>query len=405
MSHAPRTRFSALGLLLALGTASLPAQTRPTIVLDRGAREFPQTFSKVAQLVELRDGRALLLDTGESALLLVDMVANTSRKVSRQGGGPLEYQSPGLLLGGVPDTLLYLDMMQQRFLLLSPTATPLGTARFGSGDSEQRLAGMMPSTTDSRGRVYGVTTGFSMVEPGGKTRTMPTIADTVEVQRLDRKSGKTTTLTRIRNVASQMKPKIEPSSTGIKLTMTAPDGQPSDAWAALPDGRVAVLRDGVYQVRFVTDAGKETPGPVIAYVAVPITPTERKAMVDSLRAAMDKMVTASQKSFSAAAGASRKAPPKIEAIVLEPSKWAATKPAYISLVSAPDGRLWVALSGPTGSRTVRFDVLSGTGALLAHIQLAPGESLAGIGRGTVYTIRMDEDDLQYLRRYQLPVLK
>jgi hypothetical protein len=201
-----------------------------------------------------------------------------------------------------------------------------------------------------------------------------------------------------------MKPKIEPNGTGIKMTMTAPDGRSSDAWTVLPDGRVAVLRDGVYQVRFVTDAGRETLGPVIPYVAVPITATERKAMVDSLRAGMDKMITASRKAFSAAA-ASGKAPPKFEAEVLEPSQWATTKPAYTALLSAPDGRLWVALSGPTGSRTVRFDVLSGTGALLAHIQLAPGETLAGIGRGTVYTVRMDEDDLQYLRRYQLPTLK
>lgn len=391
-----------LCLFLALGASALPAQTRPTIILDKGAWEYPESFSKLTQLVELRDGRILLLDTEESTLLLVDPKRNSSSPVSRKGGGPLEYQFPGLLLGSAPDTLLYLDMMQQRFLLLSSTAIPLGTARFGSGANEARLAEMMPSTTDARGRAYGVTTGFAVVEPSGKSRVMPTIADTVEVQRLDRKSGKTTTLTRVRNPISQSKPRVEMSGTGVKMTLTAPNFFPTDAWAALPDGRVAVLRDGIYQVRFVTEAGTETLGPVVPYVKIPVTATERKMVMDSMRTAMNKMLSGQERAMGAAGG---KAGPKLEAEVLEPATWAAFKPAYIELLSSPDGRLWVTLSRPADTRSTRLDLLSGTGALLAHIELASGESVIGLGRGTVYTVRKDDDDLQYLKRYTLPPLK
>ncbi|MES2305275.1 MAG: hypothetical protein V4558_07195 [Gemmatimonadota bacterium] len=396
--------FALAAAASATAIAALPAQTRPTLVLDKGAVEYQESFSKVSQVIELRDGRVLLLDSGEGDLLVVDLTRKSSAKVSRQGAGPLEYRSPGILLGSVADTLLYLDMMQGRFLLLSSTATPLGTARFGSAETGANLSGIMPTAMDSRGRVYGATTGFSMAT-GGANRAMPNIADTVEIQRLDRKTGKTATLTRIRNVTSQMKPKIEPDGAGMKLTMTAPDGQAMDAWTVLPDGRVAVLRDGVYRVHLVADGGKEVLGPVIPYVAVPITATERKAIVDSMRAATDRMMTASRKAFSAAAGASGKAPPKFEAVVLEPAKWATAKAAYTGITSSPDGLLWVSLSSPTGSRTQRFDVLSGAGALLAHVQLASGESLVGWGRGTIYTMRMDEDDLQYLRRYTLPAMK
>jgi hypothetical protein len=66
--------------------------------------------------------------------------------------------------------------------------------------------------------------------------------------------------------------------------------------------------------------------------------------------------------------------------------------------------LWVALSAPTGAKVSRLDVLDAAGTLLAHVQLAPGERIVGFGRGTVYTIRTDDDDLQYLRRYILPKL-
>ncbi|MEO5799574.1 MAG: hypothetical protein ABIZ70_11570 [Gemmatimonadales bacterium] len=398
-------RCTALITLAGGAVAVLPAQNRPTFVLDKGAVEFPESFSKVSQVVELRDGRVLLLDAGEGSLLAVDFAKKSSTKVSRQGGGPLEYRAPGFLLGSAADTLIYFDMMQSRFLLLSSAAAPLATARFGSGASEAMLSGMMPSAMDARGRIYGVTSGFSMGASDAKSRTMPNIADTVEIQRLDRRSGATTTLARIRNITSRMKPKVEPDGAGMKLTMTAPDGQAMDAWTVLPDGRIAALRDGIYRVHFLADGGKDVLGPEIPYVAVVVTASERKAIVDSMRLGMERMMAASRKAFSAAAGASGKAAPKFEAVVLEPAKWAATKAAYTNIISSPDGLLWVSLSGPTGSRVQRFDVLNGTGALLAHVQLASGESIVGWGHGTIYTIRMDDDDLQYLRRHTLPVLK
>lgn len=407
MLHLNTHRLTLVCLLLALGAAALPAQSPPTIILDKGAREFPETFSKVEQLVELRDGRLLLLDTGESALMLVDMQRNTTTKVSRKGGGPLEYQSPGLLLGSVSDTLFYFDMMQARLLLLSPTATPIATTPLSRGDGMEMLMKAMPSATDSKGRMYGQTMGLAMADPATKTTTMPTFADTIEIQRLDRNSGKPTTLARIRNPVSQSKPKVEMSGSTVKVTMTAPSFFPSDAWAVLPDGRVAVLHNGVYQVHFVSEAGKVTPGPVVPYTPIPVTAAEKKSVVDSLRIAVDKGMAESRKAMASmgSAGGREVQMPKMEVVILDPAKWAATKPAYVAMTSSPDGRLWVTLSRAAGSRTTRYDVLSGTGALLAHVQIAAGERVAGFGRGAIYTVKLDEDDLQTLKRYTLRALK
>jgi len=164
-----------------------------------------------------------------------------------------------------------------------------------------------------------------------------------------------------------------------------------------------VLRDGVYRVHFIASGRPETLGPLIPFTPVPVTAAERKGLVDSLRASMDKSAATMRKSFSQAGGAAGMKF-TVEARVLEPVTWATNKPPYTAISSSPDGHLWVALSAPAGNKVGRMDMLDAAGTLLAHVQLAPGERFAGLGRGTVYTIRTDDDDLQYLRRYTLPKL-
>jgi hypothetical protein len=58
-----------------------------------------------------------------------------------------------------------------------------------------------------------------------------------------------------------------------------------------------------------------------------------------------------------------------------------------------------------GEKRPLYEVLNGKGALVTRVQLAAGERLVGLGRGTVYTTRTDEDGLQYLRKYVLPKLQ
>lgn len=407
-------RATAASLLLALiASTSAPAQARPVpvISLDRGATEFAESFSQLSTLVESPDGRLIVLDSKEKELRLVDLAHATATRVSRLGGGPLEYQVPGALLLGATDTIIYFDMMQRRFLLLSSGGVPLKTLPYGSkavaGSPDQMqslMSQMIPAYGDAKGRLYGVTMGMSLGGlDKGSAPAMPSFADSVEIQALDRRSGQVTTLARIRSPMAQASPKIEMAGATVRMTVTAPDFRAGTAWAVLPDGRLAVLRDGFYRVHFIAPGRAETLGPLIPYAPVPVTASERKSVVDSLRASMDKTLAAMQKSVSQAGGGANSMP-KFEARVLEPTTWATSKPAYNALMSSPDGRLWVALSTPTGTKISRLDVLDGAGALLAHVQLAPGERFVGLGRGTVYTVRTDEDDLQYLRRYTLPKL-
>ena len=399
-----RLLFPALALTVVVA-GSAPAQARvPVITLDRGAKEFAESFSAITQVLELRSGSLLVLDDGEKELRLVDLARGTMRPVGRQGGGPLEYKVPGLLLPGAADTASYYDAMQQRLLLVSPQGTVLRTAPLGvTGDVASMISRMQPAGTDAAGHIYGQTTGMKMPTPQSGTQgPMPTFADTIQIQSLDLRSGKTTRLATIRSPVAKLAPKMEMAGRNVKLIVTAPDFSPQDVWTALPDGRVAMMRDGLYQVRFVAAGRAETKGPLIPSVAIPVTAREKKALVDSVRKVMDSIMAQATKQSAAAGG--QGAAPSFTADVLEPPRWPAYKPPYMSLQSSPDGRLWVSLSQPTGNQATKFDVLNSAGALIAQVVLAPGERFVGLGRGTVYTVRKDEDDLQYVRKYVLPKL-
>ena len=65
------------------------------------------------------------------------------------------------------------------------------------------------------------------------------------------------------------------------------------------------------------------------------------------------------------------------------------------------GQTWVLRTNRADDKVPAFDVFDGTGKLVGRITLAPGTRLVGFGNGTMYTIRVDDDDLQYLQRHRL----
>jgi hypothetical protein len=70
-----------------------------------------------------------------------------------------------------------------------------------------------------------------------------------------------------------------------------------------------------------------------------------------------------------------------------------------ALAFSNDGYLWVRRTGPAGQPPT-YDVIDRAGNLAAKVVLPQRTRLAGFGNGTVYTVRLDEDDLQYLQRHR-----
>ena len=69
---------------------------------------------------------------------------------------------------------------------------------------------------------------------------------------------------------------------------------------------------------------------------------------------------------------------------------------------APNGTLWVRRTGPAGQPPT-YDLIDATGHVTQRVVLPKKSQVVGFGaNNTLYVVRIDEDDLQYLDRYRLP---
>ncbi len=394
---------------VALSASPIMAQRAvPTISLDKGASEFPEPFTEIRGMVELRDGRLLLLDFQEKEIRLVDYAKGTMAPAARVGQGPVEFSPTGTFLRGSSDSALYADVAQRRFLVFSPAGVPVRTIPYvGVSDPMMVLSQVQPIAIDASGLVYGQSIGIKIPAEGAASP-IPTFLDSAIVQRSNIRTAQVDTIGRVRSPMAQSRPQMEMSGSSMKMVMTAPDFRGTDTWTVLPDGRVAILRDGEYRVRFVKPGSAEVLGPPVPFTAIPITAAMRSEAMDTVRNQLKVMLARQTKAMDEMRSQPGRADmqiPNFQIEVKEPASWAANLPPYTTIQSSPDGLLWVTTLKSISDAGENMDILSGSGALIAHLKLAPKEKLVGLGRGTAYTVRTDSDDLQHLRRYTLPPLR
>jgi hypothetical protein len=382
------------GAILIACAAPVAAQAPPPVVLKTPLAEHDEPLSQATSLLELADGRVLVADTKDRLLLLYDFAKGTATPVSRQGAGPLEYQFPsGIFAAG--DSILVIDLMQQRALVLDRSAKPLRSHRLVStGDAITTLVRLGTIVAvDGRGAFYSETRGMTMV-PGQ----MPTMSDTVALVRW--KSLGTSGDTIATRVDPAPMPKMSGNPTdGMSVKLPIMALQPRDAWAIFTSGVVAIARAADYHSEWVDVAGARRVGPRVTYAPIVVTEAD-KARVR--RTAREEAERGLKLGTSMAAGSGQKMP-RITLDLEEPGSWPRVKPPFTAVRAAPDGRLWVARS-QAGSRDVtEYDVLAPGGKLERRVQFPPRVTLLGFGKGmVVYGVRKDEDDLHYLQRYRLP---
>jgi len=390
-----------LVLVAAFAPVVAAAQAAPVITLSKPAVELAEPMSNVLTAIELKDGRLLLLDDKDKALRLIDLAKGTVADAARQGAGPLEFQPQGTFIPYTGDTTLYFDFMQRRYLVFDPKGKPVRTTGGSADQSPTAILNMLvPRAADTKGAIYGTGIGMRMGAQGVPDPNRM-FSDTVAIERYDLKSGRRDTLARVQNPASTVAPKMQMGEGRLTMQFTPPNYAPIDLWGVLPDGRVVALRSGAYQLQIRGLDGRWTKGPVLSYTPVAVTAGEKQAIRDSMRVQLDrqKKVAQDQMRDAVARSGSSQPVPSLEFELVEPESWPAQKPAYTNLLVAPDGFVWVSQSRPTASKLERFDILDGTGARRAQVTMPAGERVIALGRGAVYTVRVDEDELQYIRKY------
>jgi hypothetical protein len=360
------------------------AQTVPTTRLSKPDVTFTEPFSQIIGLREIAGGRVIISDGTEDHVALLDFAAGDMKSIGRQGGGPGEYGSPGPLLALTADTTIMPDFGNRRALLIGPggEVSSLPLRDFGSSV-------LVPRWSDGRGRLYGQAPLMLTGAPGGGA---PQIPDSMPVLRWDRATDRLDTVLMVPNPMAGGGGAVTMMVRGAGGARPLGGSRqrafyPADVWAVVPDGRIALVRADDYHVEWIGANGRKTVGPTIPYERIKVTKADQDEWIKT-RASGTRMVVNGR----------RMTPPPIDPKDVD---WAEYKPPFASSVAVtPEGELWVPRSQPAGAKGPLYDVFDSRGGLVRQVRLPEGRRLVGFGRGTLYAVHKDADDLEWLERYR-----
>ncbi len=371
---------------LVLCTARLAAQQpRAARPLPPANAELEEPWSGPLQLVELRGGELLVHDGREKRLVVASFRTQELREASREGSGPTEFRSVMGMWRVPGDSVHVMDFMQQRMLVLDPAGRARRTDKFlGAGDAMALARRPVTRELDARGRWYGEGRDLRVAE--GKL----SFGDSAAIVRIDPATGRADSLAKMLNVFRA--PEV---GAGGAVRMRVPGYPKQDIWGVFSDGRVIVLRGAGYVPEIIAPDGKRSRGTPLPYPRLPVTDADRRAMMDSVRRAIEEGMR--QAAGMVPAGAQM---PRFD--LQEPDPWQAERPPFNGdrVRVDPRGRAWVPVVDRTPGQ--RFDLLDADGRAVDAIKLPPRVQLLGFGAQAVYTARRDEDDLLYIRRHPMP---
>ncbi len=387
--------------------------------------ELAEPYTSVRGVRELTDGRVVVVDPRDKVVQLVDFKTGQATMLGREGSGPNEYQMPTSAFALPGDSTLIPDVLNSRFLLLgaggklagtwSPVSASVSSQGSGqrtvtrAGPPPERGAGAGPQivlggpggpmsmmsarAVDAQGRIYG--TGAPIViGPNG-----PKAADSVPITRTTRKTLASDTVAWLQIPKGNAQ--VTGGSNNVNIRIGGNPFSAEDGWTVLPDGRVAVVRHGNYHVEIYPASGNGAPirGAPVRTPAIRVGEAEKEAWRESRRSGGMMAIAVTQDGASGRRTQASTAPAQVQ----EPDAWPSVLPPFqgSQVFAASNGQIWVGRYRAASDRNPRFDVFDATGKHVGQVVFPPRTNVIGFGRGVVYTVRMDEDDLQYLQRFAL----
>lgn len=371
-----------------LASVPLAAQSVPTRGVGRPTAQYGEPFSEVRAVRELTDGRIIVVDGRELTVQLVDLARGEASTIGRPGSGPGEYRWPGALFMLPGDSTLLQDQAGGRLLILRPDGKPgdIYDPNAPRANEEQRNAfRFIMRFSDARGYLYASAQPIRTAADGTLE-----LADSAAIERLDRATGK-------RDTVAMWPRRADDGArlfNGMVMTQPKMIAFPAwDQWTVSPDGRIAFVWYDPYRVDFVGPDGRVTQGAPIPYQRIRVDDALRKEWMDRLNE--PRMGMSYGKDGSTAIG-------PIRAPAREPSEWPEYLPPYQgSAMFASDNMLWIPRYVAAGMPPL-YDIVDGNGRLVQRVELPAKTKLVGFGRNSLYLVQLDDDDLQYLRRYALP---
>ena len=378
-----------VGLLIALTAVPAPAQDARLIAADPPPAELPYEFSQINAVFELRDGRVIVLDRLEGNVRLADLKTGLSSMLGRLGEGPGEYRMAHALIPLGGDSVGVVDGAQRRVLVITSSGSVGGfVSPMASHPTTRALIEVR--TGDGLGWLYGSDSPVQR-NAGGTLQ----FSDSSPILRWQPKTETAKIIVRYYNPpppgASIIAPGYVVHSPGV-----VPALFPVTMWTVGPDSRVAVVSGSPYRVHFMEADGNRRTGPVIPFAKVAVNDSVKNAYQSDL--ARPQIVVLYEKG-GVATTTTRAVPPMIKI-----TNWAAEVPpfrgdAFVAFDAR--GILWIQRT-TFGREGGRYDLIGFDGALVDRVRLPEGHRVVGFGRGVMYVVRRDADDLEFLQRRPMP---
>lgn len=386
-----RNDFAYLGAGLVWFLVSV-TQPVPTRALSSPLAELPHPFTQIDGIRELSEGRVVLLDRRDALVVVVDLGAGTFRQIGRTGAGPKEYEIPGKLFA-LPSgrSAVRDDGNGERIMSINADGTPgpfidYAAARDATG-AGRGLGRPIPVASDTLGRFYYRTSAMR-IRADGTTE----LTDSSAIERLDLTRNRRDTVAFIREEPGFARQLGRGATTVVaRPSTTIRPLAASDQWAVAPDGRIAVVSVDPYRVTYFNDGGR-LDGPVIPFDRFPVTQKDKDEWLERSQAPQRTIVMTSKTGPAQAVMTRGPAAGR-------PAEWPTYFPPFVDApLFAPDGRLWIRrVTSATVATT--YEVMDGGGRLAQRVVLPMQSRVVGFGAQSIYVARVDDDGLQFLRRY------
>ncbi|MEZ4585812.1 MAG: hypothetical protein R2909_05370 [Gemmatimonadales bacterium] len=375
---------AAILLTPGLALAQAPKEAR----LGAAAATLKEPFGLVNAVRELSDGRVVVAAPLDGKVVVVDPAFRAVRQLGREGQGPGEYRQPDAAWPFPGDSTLIVDLGNARLSILAADGSfgrsmPMTIGRFNPG-AGRPPAFVIPRGVDASGRVYFQGSGMGQ--------------DSTEILRIDAR-GKVDSVGRVKLPSTDRQSSGGANQREVRMRPIPFAG--TDGWAVAPNGSVGVARVGDYHVDWIGAAATKSGRPVaVDKVRIGSKEKEEWALQQQLGGGIGVAVEANngdvRVSFRRGAGGQE---PDLSGL-----NFPAEKPYFDATGVAADGsgRLWVSRSVPAGQSRL-YDVFGPDGNLIGSVRFPEGRRLVGFGKSSLYAVQIDDDGLNTLERYALPL--
>ena len=334
----------------------------PTTLPAADAR-LATEFSAVLGIRELSDGRLVVADRLDLGLVVADFRTQTTKPISRKGGGPGEYGMVARLwpIGG--DSTIMPDLMQRRWLILDGDHVAVTVAP--DNPTVQLLQGLFAGA-DGLGHLVR-----ESWDDTPAAMSMSTEKDSSYLVRYDRATARADTIARL-----MRRPSVSTRQTNSKGEVTMSGSRAlrlrvGEEYLLQPDGWLAVVRINPFRVDWWSPDGRWTKGDPLPIPVLKMTEREKQA------------------SLARTARSQGRNPMPLPPELRTPDDdWPDVMPPYVQadLLASPEGHVIIRRQPSAGLPGIAYYVVDRRGRLSGILALKDNEKLLAAGAKAIYVL-------------------